>query len=88
MTEGSRRARIETRHANPETARLIAAAVRPDNTPEMTTEAEDDRIVTEIRRDTTGGLRTTVDDYVVNLQTGAQLATRDREPSTAETDNP
>jgi len=87
MTEEPRRARVETHHVDPETARRIAAAVRPDNTPEMTTRAEGDRIVTEIRRDTTGGLRTTVDDYVVNLQTGAQLATRDREPSTTETDN-
>jgi hypothetical protein len=82
MADASRRARIETRHADPATARRIANALRPDNTAEMDTEAEGDRIVTEIRRETTGGLRTTVDDYVVNMRTAAQLATRDREPST------
>jgi len=78
----SRRARIETRHTDAATARRIANALRPDNTAEMETRVDGDRIVTEIGRETTGGLRTTVDDYVVNLQTGAQLATRDREPST------
>lgn len=78
----TRRARIETTHATPASAERIAAAIRPDNTAEMTTRVDGDRIVTEIRRDTTGGLRTSVDDYVVNVQVGAQLATRDGEQST------
>jgi hypothetical protein len=82
MADASRRARIETRHTDPATARRIANALRPDNTAEMDTETENNRIVTEICRETTGGLRTTVDDYVVNLRTAVQLATRDREPST------
>ena len=78
----SRRARIETTHADTETAARVAAAVRPDNTTEMSTRAEGDCVVTEIRRDSTGGLRTSVDDYAVNVGVAVQLATRDREPST------
>lgn len=80
--EPTRRARIETTHADRATAARIAAAIRPDNTTEMTTRVDGDRIVTEIHRDSTGGLQTSVDDYVVNVQVGAQLATQDREQST------
>jgi len=82
VTDSSRWARIETSHGDAGTARTIANAVRPDNTAEMETTVEDDRIVTRIDRGTTGGLRTTVDDYVVNLGTAAQLATTDGAPST------
>ena len=82
MTDDSRRARLETCHGDAETARRIAEAVRPDNTTEMETVLNDDRIVTGISRGTTGGLQTTVDDYVVNLATAAQLATADGDPST------
>ena len=82
MTDDSRRARLESCHGDAETARRIADAVRPDNTTEMETVLNDDRIVTEISRGTTGGLQTNVDDYVVNLATAAQLATADGDPST------
>ncbi|PSQ49323.1 KEOPS complex Pcc1-like subunit [Halobacteriales archaeon SW_7_65_23] len=73
---------METQHGDAATARRVANAVRPDNTAEMETTVEGDRIVTRIDRGTTGGLRTTVDDYVVNLQTAAQLATTDGAAST------
>ena len=59
-----REATIRSDVANPE---LVAAAVRPDNTPEMETLVEDGQVVTTIERETTSGLRSTVDDYVVNL---------------------
>lgn len=59
-----RRITIRTTHDEPE---RVARAVRPDNTPEMTTRSDDDRVVTTIERESTGGLRTTADDYVVNL---------------------
>jgi len=59
-----RHARITTRHTDPE---VVAAALAPDNTDEMTTRVEDDRVVTTVDRDSTGGLQATVDDYVVNL---------------------
>jgi hypothetical protein len=72
-----RRARIRTRVAHPET---VAAALRPDNTPEMETRVEDGAVVTTIERDTTGGLRTTADDYVTNLQVAVQLTTDDTQP--------
>ena len=66
-----RRARLRTEHDRPD---VVAAAVRPDNTDEMSTTVEDGAVVTTIERDSTGGLRTTVDDYVTNL-TVAQRVT-------------
>jgi hypothetical protein len=59
-----RRATIRTEHAD---SQLIAAALRPDNTDEMQTMVEGDAVVTRIERGTTGGLQSTVDDYVVNV---------------------
>jgi hypothetical protein len=59
------------RHATVRTsladAERVAAAVRPDNTAEMTTRAEGGTVVTTIERETTGGLRATLDDYLANL---------------------
>ncbi|WP_129115074.1 KEOPS complex subunit Pcc1 [Halegenticoccus tardaugens] len=72
-----RRARIETGH---ERAALVAAAIVPDNTDSMRTSVDGDAVVTEIARETTGGLQSTVDDYVVNLtvaETVVQLANED-----------
>ncbi|WP_224332157.1 KEOPS complex subunit Pcc1 [Haloprofundus halobius] len=60
----ARTARVETTH---EEAALVAAALAPDDTDSMTTEVDANRIVTDIERETTGGLQATVDDYVVNL---------------------
>lgn len=60
-----RRATVRTRHDDPET---VAAAVRPDNTAEMTTAVRDGVVATTVERETTAGLRSTVDDYVVNLR--------------------
>ncbi|WP_135807279.1 KEOPS complex subunit Pcc1 [Halorussus marinus] len=66
----SRTATIRTELDDAET---IAAAVRPDNTSEIDTRVDetsgdaDGVVVTTVERETTGGLRTTVDDYVVNL---------------------
>lgn len=77
----TRRATIRTVVDDPE---AIAAAIRPDNTASMTTTVERDpdgtaAVVTTIERGTTGGLRSTADDYVVNLAVAtdvAQLAER------------
>ena len=66
-----RRARLRTGHDRPD---VVAAAVRPDNTDEMSTTVEDGAVVTTIERDSTGGLRTTADDYLANL-TVAQRTT-------------
>lgn len=49
------------------TAQRVAMALVPDNTDEMETAVDGDAIVTQIERETTGGLSATVDDYVVNL---------------------
>lgn len=82
-----RQARIETVHGDERTAELIAAALSPDNTAEMETTVSDGTVVTTIARETTGGLQSNVDDYVVNLQVAAQLATTDGDSSTEETND-
>lgn len=67
------RATLRTSHEDPA---VIAAALEPDNTEEMSTRADptEGTVVTTIERETTGGLRTSVDDYVANL-TVAQRTT-------------
>ena len=67
MTEGSRTARLRTDHRTPTRAEWVANAVRPDNTDSMSTTLDGSAIETRINRETTGGLQTTVDDYIVNL---------------------
>lgn len=66
----SRSATIRTRV---EAAEVLAASVRPDNTPEIDTRVQDGCVVTNVERETTGGLRTTVDDYVVNLTVAQEI---------------
>lgn len=78
----SRRATIRTAHDDPE---LIARAIAPDNTDEMETtvsegespssdRTQSDAVVTRIERETTSGLHSTVDDYVVNLDVAIDVA--------------
>jgi tRNA threonylcarbamoyladenosine modification (KEOPS) complex Pcc1 subunit len=75
-TDGGRRATIRTVHDRPA---VVAAAIAPDNTEEMSTRLETDAegdaaaVVTTIERETTGGLRTTVDDYVANLTVAQRI---------------
>ncbi|PSQ37507.1 KEOPS complex Pcc1-like subunit [Halobacteriales archaeon QS_9_70_65] len=65
-----RRATVRTAHDRPG---VVAAALRPDNTAEMSTHVDGRTVVTTIERDSTGGLRTTVDDYVTNLQVAQRV---------------
>ncbi|SFR44532.1 KEOPS complex subunit Pcc1 [Halogeometricum limi] len=60
----SRTARLRTTH---DAADVVAAALRPDNTDSIRMTVEGDTLVTDIERETTGGLQSTVDDTVVNL---------------------
>jgi hypothetical protein len=69
-----RRARIRTTLATYEVAAVVAGAVEPDNTDSMTTAVDGTRVVTTVERDTTGGLHSSVDDYVVNLAVADRLA--------------
>lgn len=86
MNPQHRHARIRTTHASPETAAVVAGAVRPDNTDSMTTRVDGSTVVTTIDRETTGGLHSSVDDYVVNLTVANRLATTAAETApTAET---
>ena len=70
--------RSATIRTESEDAEILAFSVRPDNTPEIDTRVErdadgDETIVTTIERETTGGLRTTIDDYVVNLAVAQEI---------------
>jgi hypothetical protein len=69
-----RRARVRTTHATPEAATVVAAALVPDNTDSMTTRVDGDEVLTTIERGRTGGLHSSVDDYVVNLVVADRLA--------------
>ena len=77
-----RRAEIRTAHGDSTTAERLARALRPDNTDEMATRVDDDAVVTTVERETTGGLQSTVDDYVVNLAVSAQLSEHDTQHDT------
>jgi len=63
-------ATVRTDHGTPTRADRVACAVAPDNTASMTTRVDGATVTTDIERDTTGGLQSTVDDYVVNLGVG------------------
>jgi hypothetical protein len=78
-----RTATIRTAHADPTT---VAAAVSPDNTPAMNTDTHDGTVVTTIKRESTAGLRSTVDDYIVNIGV-ADAVTRCARAFDTETDH-
>lgn len=65
------RATVRTSHDRPA---VVAAAVRPDNTPEMDTRVVNGHVETTVERATASGLRSTVDDYVVNLTVAETVA--------------
>lgn len=65
-----KRARLRTDSA---AAGIVAAALEPDNTTEMETTVAGDTIETTLERDRVGGLRSTVDDYVVNLTVAERI---------------
>ncbi|GAB3311015.1 hypothetical protein EI982_05050 [Haloplanus rallus] len=71
-----RRADVATTHDD---ASTVAAALRPDNTPSMTTRVADDVVRTVVERETAGGLGSTLDDYVVNLTVAETVARTARE---------
>ncbi|MFD1569825.1 KEOPS complex subunit Pcc1 [Halorubrum laminariae] len=73
--DSPRTATVQTTHAD---AALVAAALAPDDTESMTTRVDGDAIACEIERETTGGLQSTVDDYVVNLRVADRIAERGR----------
>lgn len=79
-----KRATLRTRHEDPA---VVAAAVEPDNTDAMQTAVTDGRVVTRIERPTAGGLRSTVDDYVVNLRVAERVAATARGEEATAVDN-
>ena len=83
----TRRATITTTHGDAAAAERVAAALDPDNTAEMATRTDGDRVVTTARRNSTGSLRSTVDDYVVNATVADRLATDDAGDGQSDTDD-
>jgi len=77
-----KQATITTTHDD---AGLVARAVAPDNTNRMTTTVDGDRVVTRVERETTGGLQSTVDDYVVNVAVAAEVAQHANRRTTTDT---
>lgn len=77
------RATVRTTHDRPA---VVAAAVRPDNTPEIETRVVDGAVETTVERTTASELRATVDDYVVNLTVADQVA-RQATDDTDDTDD-
>ncbi len=71
----TRTATVRTTHVD---AELVAAALAPDETESMATRIDGDTIACTVERPTTGGLRSTVDDYVVNLQIAERIVDRAR----------
>lgn len=67
----SHEATLTTTHAD---ARVVAAALTPDNTDAMTTTVDGDTVRTTIVREDAGGLAASVDDYVVNLTVADTVA--------------
>lgn len=67
----TRTATVRTGHEDPAT---IAAAVAPDNTGDMQTRVKAGTILTTIERGDAGGLQSTVDDYVVNVDIAETVA--------------
>ena len=83
----SRTATVRSRFEDADTAETLAAAIRPDNTSEIDTRVDDSGIVTTVERGTTGGLQSTLDDYVVNLAVAeqiVQIANRQRSDTNTE----
>ncbi len=77
LGEGERRATVRTSFGDPETARAVAASLAPDNTDQMRLTVEGETVTMVVARETTGGLRSTADDYVTNLQVAQQLTDPD-----------
>ncbi|QPV63476.1 KEOPS complex Pcc1-like subunit [Halosimplex litoreum] len=78
-----RRATIRTTHGADEAAERVAAALAPDDTAEMATRVEGEAVVTTVTREGTSGLRSTVDDYVVNCRVADRLGGADHETDDA-----
>ncbi|MFA9517241.1 KEOPS complex subunit Pcc1 [Halopenitus sp. H-Gu1] len=71
-----RTAVVRTRHDDPA---LVNAALVPDDTDSMDGEVDDGVIVRRIARGTTGGLQSTVDDYLRNLHVADRVVDRGRD---------
>jgi len=65
------RGKIVTSHENP---RIIADALRPDNTKCIKTSCKGKKVITEFNADEIGTLIASVDDYLLNLQIAEEMS--------------
>ena len=79
-----RDATVQTTHADRAAAETIAAAVRPDNTSDVRTETDGAVVHTRITRETTGGLQSSADDYVVNVRVADRVIAHVRDGDAAD----
>lgn len=75
-TRAARTATVRTTHDDAET---VAAALAPDETDAMHTRVDGDVVACTVDRPTTAGVRSTVDDYVVNLRVADRVTARARD---------
>ncbi len=68
--------RIITTHKKPY---VIADAIKPDNTRNMSTACGNESITTEFMLEEIGTLIATVDDYLLNLKIAEEMAGKDAE---------
>ncbi|MFC6614458.1 KEOPS complex subunit Pcc1 [Halopenitus salinus] len=79
--EPRRTATVRTRHDDPT---VVDAAVAPDDTESMDGTVDGDAtVVRRVDRETTGGLQSTVDDYLRNLHVADRVAERGRSHASA-----
>ena len=72
-TDADRTATVRTEHAD---AATVAAALGPDETDSMRTRVDGDVVACAVKRPTTGGLQSTLDDHLVNLRVADRVVER------------
>ncbi|AOW80422.1 hypothetical protein HTSR_1244 [Halodesulfurarchaeum formicicum] len=81
----TRHATIRSTVPDPET---IAEAIAPDNTDQIETAVDENEVQTTIERETTAGLRSTADDYAMNLSVAIEVAATANRHDTNERSDP
>lgn len=75
MTEARATIRVDLDGSGVDPA-IVAAALAPDDTPEIEHRVDGTVLETRVERGSVGGLRSTIDDYVVNLGVAMRVAER------------
>ena len=73
MKRASATIRIDLAGTNAD-PRTVAEALEPDDTAEMTSQLDGEVFETHVERESVGGLRSTIDDHVINLGVALRVA--------------